>query len=141
MCLASESIIDLACIDHGQRGDKDGYGQTVRHINGQRKYMRLHRAVFMDNNGYLPPVVRHTCDNPRCINPAHLIPGTVADNNRDRAERGRNADVRGILNPQCKLSEHEIEHIRTSTESAAVLAALYSVSVRHIYRIKSGERR
>lgn len=141
MCLASESIIALACIDHGQKGDKDGYGSTVRHIAGKRRYMRMHRAVFLDTHGYLPPVVRHKCDNPRCINPQHLEPGTTADNNRDRAERGRNADVRGVLNPQCKLTDQEVEHIRTSTERAAVLAATYGVNVRHIYRIKSGERR
>lgn len=141
MSLASESIVDLACIDHGQVGDKDGYGKTVRHIEGQRRYMRLHRAVFLDNNGYLPQVVRHTCDNPRCVNPAHLIPGTVADNNRDRAERGRNADVRGVLNPRCKLSDGEVAAIRESTETAAVLAAQYGVSVRHIYKLKAGERR
>ena len=141
MVLASESIIDLACIDHGQRGDKDGYGRTVRHIAGERRYMRLHRAVFLDHNGYLSPVVRHTCDNPRCVNPRHLIPGTVADNNKDRADRGRNADVHGVLNLQCKLDDHEVERIRNSTERAAVLAAQYGVSTRHIYRIKSGGRR
>lgn len=133
--------ISPACVDHGQRGDNDGYGSTVRHIAGKRRYMRMHRAVFLDSNGYLPPVVRHTCDNPRCINPEHLIPGTIADNNTDRADRGRNADVRGVLNPQCKLDDHEVEHIRSSTERAAVLAALHGVSIRHVYKIKAGERR
>ena len=45
-------------------------------------------------------VVRHTCDEPPCQNPAHWIPGTRGDNNRDAAARRRLtghalADVRG----------------------------------------------
>lgn len=34
-------------------------------------------------------VVRHTCDNIKCINPEHLLTGTPVDNIRDRDERGR----------------------------------------------------
>ncbi len=32
-------------------------------------------------------VIRHKCDNPRCINPAHLVPGTKAANTRDIARQ------------------------------------------------------
>lgn len=34
-------------------------------------------------------VIRHTCDNPPCCNPAHLIPGTPADNLKDCRDRKR----------------------------------------------------
>ena len=129
------------CIDHGQKGDKEGYGSTVRHIDGKRKYIRMHRARFFDANGYWPDVVRHTCDNPRCVNPEHLIPGTIADNNHDRAERGRNANVNGTRNPMARLTTEQCDAIRTSSAKPKELAVMYGVNVRHIYRIKSGERR
>jgi len=45
--------------------------------------------VFYLTNGYYPPVVRHTCDNIKCINPSHLLGGTHLDNMNDRSKRGR----------------------------------------------------
>lgn len=55
----------------------------------KRKGMLLHRVVFLRTHGYLPEVVRHICDNQRCINPLHLRPGTQADNVRDMIDRKR----------------------------------------------------
>ena len=57
-----------------------------------------HRAAYRFANGAIAPgmVVRHTCDNPACCNPAHLVIGTHADNARDREERGRRSLYRPL---------------------------------------------
>lgn len=50
-----------------------------------------HRAVYEWLVEPIPDelLLRHKCDNPPCVNPDHLIPGTAADNSRDSIERGR----------------------------------------------------
>lgn len=49
----------------------------------------------------------HTCDNPRCCNPAHLYWGTHADNMRDMHQRNRRTSPPqdGFRNRASKLDE------------------------------------
>ncbi len=54
----------------------------------------LHRTVWEAHNAEPIPdnaVIRHTCDNPRCCNPNHLIVGSQQENVDDMYERGRNS--------------------------------------------------
>lgn len=50
-----------------------------------------HRAAFALANGSAPGdfLIRHTCDNPPCCNPSHLIIGTHLDNTHDMLDRNR----------------------------------------------------
>lgn len=98
------------CIEHKQKGLRRGYGRTHRKIDGVYQFCMLHRAVFYDHNVYLPEVVRHKCDNPRCINPEHLEAGTVQDNVNDRVSRGRGA--KGESMGASKLTEEQVRYIR-----------------------------
>lgn len=66
----------------GWRNEK-GYGRC--------DHAFVHRAAYALARGEAPAglVVRHTCDNPPCFNPKHLICGTAQDNSQDRETRGR----------------------------------------------------
>lgn len=71
----------------------DGYGDIQHNVNKIKKHLLAHRASYIIYNGELNPeeIVRHTCDNPSCINPKHLLKGTHFDNVQDRVNRKRSA--------------------------------------------------
>ncbi|AII27524.1 HNH endonuclease [Vibrio phage VPp1] len=64
----------------------DGYPRALIDGNNNAK---LHRVVLELKTGKVPEVARHTCDNPLCLNPNHLVDGTQYDNMLDRDSRGR----------------------------------------------------
>ena len=66
-------------------GQRQRYG--VLTFRGRVVY--VHRLVHELWNGPIDGwVVRHTCDVKLCVNPEHLITGTVKDNVRDAIDRG-----------------------------------------------------
>lgn len=59
--------------------------------------------------------VRHTCDNPPCCNPSHLLSGTNKDNVQDMLRRGRvnrSPRIHGEAHYRCKLTLEQVTDIR-----------------------------
>lgn len=112
------------CIIWTGRLVADGYG--VIDIGGVR--WQVQRLVWIRAYGRIPAkhVIRHTCDNPMCINIDHLNAGTVAENMADRTARGRTA--RGEKHAMSRLTRVEVAAIRESIEPGKALAAKYGVS-------------
>lgn len=64
-----------------------GYGK----LKSDDGLIGAHRASWILANGPIPDglCVLHRCDNPPCVNPAHLWVGTHADNAADKVAKGR----------------------------------------------------
>lgn len=66
---------------------RKGYG----FVSSGGKTKQAHRWSYEMNIGQIPEgmVVMHKCDNPKCVNPAHLKCGTQSQNIADRDSKGR----------------------------------------------------
>ena len=101
------------------------------------------RIAYALSFGPIPDgmVIRHKCDNPPCVNPAHLEIGTHADNVADRVKRGRSAIGSG--NGRAKLTEKTADCIRVGYQignTKAQLAREYGVSQRTVADIVNGKK-
>jgi hypothetical protein len=115
-----------------------GYGQ----FRVGERVERAHRVAFLLSGQSIPDggQVLHHCDNPSCVNPAHLYLGTHADNMRDKADRAR---VAGERNPNARLSAAEVDEIRDMRQSGVMvktIAEKFKIAVCTVYNICSGYR-
>lgn len=107
--------------------DKNGYGR----IWYNNKNQTAHTVAYSVFVGEIPNGlhVRHSCDNPSCINPDHLILGTHAENMKDKTTRRR---IHGCKNPAAKFSDEKRELARTLQGRVKDVAALLGMSACYV---------
>lgn len=126
---------------------KHNYGRMKPH--GSRHYRRATALSYEINIGPIPssgPFLCHSCDNPPCVNPRHLWPGTSLENMRDMIAKGRArrpAPLIGSENPNAKLTECQVREIKqmiTRGMNNKVIAAQFGVTHSAISLIRLGKK-
>lgn len=124
-------------------GAKNGNGYGLFLFEGK---MRLaHRVSWILTNGAIRGprnCVLHKCDNPPCVNPSHLFLGSMADNAKDRDQKGRTARMYGEASKITKLTERDIyliDKFYAEYPNTTTIARIFGVDRRTIARIVSGE--
>jgi hypothetical protein len=84
--------------------DIKGYGY-IKYDGVATKVHRLAMHFYKNFDLSSPLIVMHLCDVTSCFNPDHLVVGTVQENNKDKADKGR---VNGFpIKTHCKRG-HEL---------------------------------
>ena len=126
--------------------NRDGYGIFGVSHQSARLAHRLSYACF---RRAVPAgcCVLHICDNPKCINPAHLFLGSQAENVADCTAKGRWArsrpSQRGELNAQAKLKRCDVEAIRELANQGIPqrrIARRYGISQSQVSNIRRGAK-
>jgi len=121
---------------------RGGYGI----VNFNKKMWKAHRLAWFLTHGPIPEgkYVLHSCDNPPCVNPAHLRVGTQSDNMQDMHARGRHpspGQPSGERHAMAKLRDEEVRTIHQRLkegEKQTDLALEYGVSIGTIGFIAAG---
>lgn len=106
-------------------------------ISYRNHHMIAHRIAYMIQHGDIPEgmLVRHKCDNDKCINPEHLELGTHKENMEDRNKRGRTC--KGVQHHSAKLTDTtalEIYNLRNS-ESITNIAIKFGIAKSSVSKI------
>lgn len=137
--------------------DRKGYGKLsigpAKNPDGSRRnsMVSAHRisyemfvAEIPEGKGFHGMCVLHKCDNPSCVNPAHLFIGTNKDNVADMDAKGRRitAPQRGSSHVNSLLTEEQVTYIYRMTTTGQInqrkLASMFGVSLSTISCIKTG---
>ena len=138
-----------------------GYGVTTH----KSKKVYAHRVAYEQAFGPIPHghVIAHHCDNPRCVNPAHLFACTQAENMRDKRAKGREArgvrhgsktrperTARGERVGTAKLTAEQVAAIRAEYQSSpagkrsetslSAIARRFGVTFQTVHKIVRGQR-
>ena len=136
-----------SCWEWTANKDRKGYGK----FGLAGRTVGAHRVAYMLTRGPLldPKLcVCHHCDNPSCVNPAHLFLGTKSDNAHDMIQKGRNwftsdpgRRATGAAAHRARLTETEVSEtfrLRALGLSQRAIAMRVGVSQSHVSRLLAG---
>lgn len=119
-----------------------GYGGIGR---GGRagKFELAHRVSYELAYGEIPDGlhVLHSCDNPSCVNPAHLRAGTCSENIQEAFDKGRKTApiLFGEQNPKSKLTAERVKFIRDNPQLGhKEIADMFGLSANCIRGVRIG---
>jgi len=136
--------IDEPCWEWQRYLASKGHGRmTIWTAQKRNKSFYVHRltaAYALQKEIPEDVVVRHRCHNPKCVNPAHLLLGTIADNNKDRSEAGH---WKGPKKNYTKLTTKEVLLIKLrlkmqGNQGCAKLAEQFNKNIQTIFNIRNG---
>lgn len=135
--ITRKDLPEIDCIEWVGAKKQGGYGR----VKFRGKIELSHRVSYSlyndtDLSELVGVVIRHKCDNQGCINPRHLLAGTVKDNMRDAVDRGRHKHpvLKGTKHGRARLVDSDVLHIRNllsdnySRDESLRLANQYGVS-------------
>lgn len=121
-----------------RRNGKTRYGLLRTGHRGEERWP-AHRIAWVLANGPIEPrtlYVCHRCDNPECVNPAHMFLGTHADNIADRGVKKRAA--RGEAAGLASFTNEQVAGIRRDPRPYSEIAKDYGVTESAIGGVRTG---
>lgn len=121
------------------KGQRRGRGYGVIAVHHRKRY--AHRMAWELTHGPIPEglQIMHICDNPPCVNPAHLQLGSPKDNSVDAMNKGRLAKgYYRVTNP--KLTPAQVTEIRrraAAGEGTMSLSRAFGLTPGNIWKIKT----
>lgn len=118
-------------------GCKNGAGYGMLRVDHHAQL--AHRLSLSLVVGPIPDdvFVLHACDNPTCINPAHLFVGDAKANSADMCAKDRAS--RGERNVHAKLNDNAVRAMRIAAETNRAIAARLGVNASTVSRARAGK--
>ncbi len=125
---------DFQCWVWRGRKNQKGYGRFDDGIPA-------HRWAYECVHGPIPDgkMILHSCDNPSCVNPKHLRPGTHMENMQDAVDRNRFFKREKCYN--AKVTAEIADYIRRNPDKLKLkeLAAKFGIANSTASYIRSGK--